>query len=276
MIYDGKMNIEGRSKMSMDVFAPKTGEKIMILIDIPNDTIKDSRKWKERREMANKWYKTFQFLSKEIELHVDIITYKATGFHNAPIPQEIIDIAHKLNLVIALTEYSETISLKQVCDTDESITRCASMPQAEKRMENTAFIADYTLVQRYATTIEKMLNKANGVEVLFSTNNSLCLNLRNRIAKSESGICHTTGQFINFPSGGGFKAPYEAAPDEIDKFGENQTKGILSIYLNGEIVKCVIKNNKIIKVLGKNKKAIELNELFKENYLTRANEIRVN
>ena len=259
------MNIEERIKMFKDVFAPKSGEKIMILIDIPHDDIKDSRSWNERREMANDWYKTFEILSKEIELCIDIHKYKATGFHNAPIPQEIIDIAHKSNLVIALTEYSGTVSLKQVCDTDGSITRCASMPKAEKRMEKTAFIANYNLVQRYATAIEKMLNKANGAEVLFSTYDSLYLDLRNRIAKSDSGICHKAGQFINFPSGEGFKAPYEAAIDEINKFGKSKTKGILPINLNGKIVKCIIKNNKIIKVQGKNKKADELNELLKEN-----------
>jgi hypothetical protein len=259
------MNIEERIKMFQDVFAPKSGEKILFLIDIPHDNIKDSKLWKERRELAYEWVKTFEVLGKKIKLCIDIKNFKATGFHNAPLPEEIVDIAHRSNVVIAITEYSGTVSLKQVCDTPGSITRCASMPQAERRMEQTAFIANYTVVKRYATAIENMLNSALGAEVVFSTNDSLYLDLRNRVAHSESGICHTAGQCINFPSGEGFKAPYEAAVDEIDTFGKSKTEGILPIYLNGEIVRCVIKYNKIIKIPGINKKSNELDELFKEN-----------
>lgn len=265
MIYDNKMNIEERIKMFKDVFAPKSGEKVVIIIDIPHNNIKDSSSWRDRREMAKEWYKTFEVLSNDVKLSVDLVEYKATGAHNKPIPKDIVDIANKSNLVIALTEFSGTVSLKQVCDTMGSITRCASMPNAEKRMENTAFKADYSLVQRYAIAIEKMLNNADGAEVLFSTHDSLYLDLRNRIAKSESGICRIAGQFINLPSGEGFKAPYEATSDEIDKFGESKTKGTLPIYLNGEIVKFIIKNNKIIEVNGKNKIADGFLEVFKEN-----------
>lgn len=264
MIYDTKMNIEERIKMFKDVFAPKSSEKVLIIIDIPHNNIKDSSSWKDRREMAKEWYKTFEVLSNEVKLSVDLIEYKATGAHNKPIPKDIIDIANKSNLVIALTEYSGSVSLKQICDARGSITRCTSMPKAEKRMENTAFKADYTLVQRYANAIEKILNKAEGAKVLFSTYDSLYLDLRNRIAKSEAGICRKVGQFINFPSGEGFKVPYEATSDEINKFGESKTKGILPVYLNDEIIKFIIKNNKIIEVQGKNKKADGFRELFNE------------
>jgi leucyl aminopeptidase (aminopeptidase T) len=264
------MNIQDRIKMFKDVFAPKSGEKIKILIDIPHNNIKDSRKWKERREMAYDWYKTFNFLSKELKLNIEIKSYKATGFDNAPIPQKIIDIAHKSNLVIAITEFSATVSLKQVCDTVGSITRCASMPKVEKRMENTSLIADYSLVQRYATSIEKMLNETIGAKIIFSNDSTLYIDLRNRIANSESGICQKAGHFINLPSGEGFKAPYEATEEEMNKFGKSKTQGTLPIYQNGKIIMCIIDNNKIIKIQGESKEANNLNKFFKEN-ITRRN-----
>ena len=45
----------------------------------------------------------------------------------------------------------------------------------------------------------------------------------------------------------------------------NIEERIKPMYLNGEIVRCVIKYNKIIEVIGKNTKAVELDKLFKEN-----------
>jgi hypothetical protein len=49
-----------RMKMINDVFAPKTGEKVLIFFDIPHDNVKDNDKWKESRQMAKRWYETFK------------------------------------------------------------------------------------------------------------------------------------------------------------------------------------------------------------------------
>jgi hypothetical protein len=54
----------------------------------------------------------------------------------------------------------------------------------------------------------------------------------------------------------------------------NIEERIKSIYLNDEIVRCVIKYNKLLRL--KEKKVVELNELFKVNNLVRANEMRIN
>jgi len=43
------MNEKEKTKMFKDIFSPKKGEKILILIDSPNNKIKDNEKWKDRK-----------------------------------------------------------------------------------------------------------------------------------------------------------------------------------------------------------------------------------
>ncbi|VVB59117.1 Uncharacterised protein [uncultured archaeon] len=259
------MKHEEKIKMLKTVFAPKCGEKVLFLVDIPHDHIIDNNAWKDRRKMAQEWYITFKEMGAITGFSVDTQEYKATGLNNSPIPDDIIDTACKSNLVIAMTEYSASSSLIPVCYSENSITRCASMPGVERRMEETAFRANYQQVKKYATTIAKMLNDAVGAEIVFSTGDTLYIDLRNRVGDADTGDCTQTGQFINFPSGEACKAPYEAEKDEIDEFGESKTQGIWPVSFNGELMKYVVKNNRIIEIIGNGKKAEEMRIFYTEN-----------
>ena len=59
------MQVEEKIKMFNDVFAPKSGEKVLFLVDMPHDDIKDNKNWSERREMANEWYEIFKDMGNE-------------------------------------------------------------------------------------------------------------------------------------------------------------------------------------------------------------------
>ena len=144
------MKDEECMKMFNDVFAPKSGEKILFLVDKPHGIIKDTDKWKSRREMAQNWFRIFSGMGENIGFSVDFLEFKATGMSNKPIAKEIIDAASKNNLIIAMTEYSASSSLKRICQKRGTITRCASMPGVEKRMEQSAFKANYSDVYKYA------------------------------------------------------------------------------------------------------------------------------
>jgi len=264
------MNYKEKIKLFQDVFAPKTGEKILFLVDIPHDNIKDNKKWKDRREMAKEWFKIFTKLGNESNFSVDMLKYKATGVHNSSIPKNILRAIVNSNLFIAMTEYSASSSLLPIARAKKSITRGASMPLVEKRMEETAFKADYKKVQQYATAIEKILNNTIGAEVLFSTGDKLYIDLRNRNALSEAGDCTKPGQCINFPSGEACIAPYEAASDEVEEFGASKTEGLWPVSYDRESIKYVIKNNHIVEVIGNSEKANEMRNYFIEND-TRAN-----
>jgi leucyl aminopeptidase (aminopeptidase T) len=259
------MEHEIKIKMFKDVFAPKSGEKILFLVDTPHDNIHDNEAWQERRAMTQDWYTTFKEMGATEDFTVEMREYPATGTHNSPIPQEILDAARQVNLVIAMTEFSASSSLKPICNKEDTITRGASMPSVEKRMEQTAFTANYADVQRYATAIKHMLNEAVAADVSFSTGDSLHIDLRNRGGLADGGSCSKTGQFINFPSGEGYIAPYEAAPEEATQYGASKTEGIWPVDYEGEQVKYVVKHNRIVEIIGDGPKADEMRRFFAEN-----------
>lgn len=259
------MRTEERIKLFKDVFDPKPGEKVLFLVDKPHDKISDTKKWMDRREMAQEWFNAFKEMGVEIGFSVDLMEYKATGVHNAPIPQEIIVRVCNSNLVLAMTQYSPSSSLLPISSSEGSKTRCASMPLIEKRMEDTAISADYSEVQRYAAALEKMLNNAIGADIDFSTGDKIYIDLRYRKAFLEAGDCTTDGKFINFPSGEACKPPYESTPEEISEYGESKTEGILPANYDGELIKFVVKNNRIVEVKGAGGKAEKMKVYFAEN-----------
>ena len=252
-------------KMFQDVFAPSYGEKVLFLIDTPHNDIHDTPIWKDRRTMAQEWYTLFKQMGVKAGFFVDWFEYKATGLHNSPLPEETLDKVRKSHLVIALTEYSASSSLLLISRAQDTITRCASMPMVEKRMEETAFTADYKKVQKYATALEKILNNAQAAKVHFSTGDTLFIDFRNRTAISEAGDCTKKGQFINFPSGEAFIPPYEAASDEISEFGQSKTEGIWPVTYDENLIKYLIRNNTIIDIIGDSQKADEMRDFFMEN-----------
>jgi len=258
------MNEKERIKLINDVFAPKPNEKILFLIDKPHGDIKDNQKWKDRRELAYEWYIIFKKMGKEKKFYVEIKSFKATGVHNSQIPIDIKKLIKEYNIVIAMTEYSASSSLITITLEKNLNIRVASMPMIERRMEKTAFKADYKMVKKYADSIKKILNNSIGAEIRFSTQDYLYIDIRNRNAHSDTGECTKKGQFINFPSGEACIAPYEATKDEIIEFGKSKTKGILPVDYNGEIIKYEIENNKIFNIIGFGNKAKEMTAFFNE------------
>ena len=258
------MKIQEKIKMFNDVFAPKPDEKILILYDVPHNDILDNIHWKNRRKMAEEWYNIFQDMSEKIGFSVKISDFTATGKQNTPISNKLFEKLSNYNLIIAMTEFSISSSLLNICKANESSVRCASMPLVEKRMEATAFKADYRNVKRYAINIEKILNETIRAKILFSTGDELDIDLRNRTAQSDRGDCTKPGQLINFPSGEGFKSPYEAAPDEVKEYGKSKTEGFWPADYSGELVRFRIENNRISDIIGNGINAKKMRIFFKE------------
>jgi len=259
------MKSEEKIKLFKDVFAPKNGEKVLFLIDTPHDDIVDNEIWQDRREMAKEWYTSFKNMGDEEGFSVGMQEYDATGVHNTPISQEIVDNAGNYNLVIAMTEFSASSSFLPLRNRKDLNVRCASMPCVERRMEETAFRADYSKVQIYANNIKKMLTKAIGAEVVFSTGDRLFIDLRNRNGLADGGTCTQAGQFINFPSGEGYIAPYEGIDDEVNEFGESKTEGILPDNQHGDLIRYRVKNNKIVEVLGEGENVEKMRRFFEKD-----------
>ena len=259
------MDYQEKIKMFNDVFAPKTGEKILFLVDKPHDDIKDNEKWIDRRQMANEWFESFKEMGKKIGFSVDIFEFNATGIHNTSLPQDILNRITNSNLIIAMTEYSASAPLASVCRKKDSTMRVASMPTVERRMEKTAFKANYSDVQIYAKNIKKLLNEAISADVVFSTGDKLFLDLRNRNAHSDDGSCKDPGTLINFPSGEGYIAPYEGVDDEVNEYGESKTQGILPDNQHGDLIKYRVEKNLISEVIGEGENADKMRKFFEKD-----------
>lgn len=259
------MNTAEKIQMFQNVFAPKPAEEVLFIVDMPHGTIHDNSAWNDRRNMAREWYMIFKQMGATAGFSVDWFEYTAMGVHNTLLPQRVLERIRRSNLVIAMTEYSVSSSLLPIARAKDTVTRCASMPQVARRMEETAFRADYQLVKKYAIALAKMLNEAIGAEVVFSTDDTLYIDLRHRIADADTGECIHPGQAINFPSGEACKVPYEAVSEEISEFGASQTQGIWPVSINGELMKFCVKENRIIDILGAGKEADAMRIFFAEN-----------
>jgi len=161
-------------------------------------------------------------------------------------------------------EFSISSTMSKIIRAKDSIIRGAGL-HPEKRMEDGVFKANYSEVKKYAISIKKMLNKAIGAEINFSTGDYLFIDLRNRVGHSDEGDCTKTGQYINFPSGEGFIAPYEATCEEINEFGLSKTEGVWPVSYKGALLKYIVKNNKIINIEGEGPLAEEARTFYSEN-----------
>jgi hypothetical protein len=263
------MDDADKIRLFEQVFAPQTGEKVLFLMDLPHGTIKDYASWKESRDIGEEWYQLFQKMGKNEGFSVNLMKFKSTGMHNTPVSEEVFKAASQSNLVLAFMGYSMSSSLMRICLANGSITRAAGM-QLERIMETTAFKANYSEVGLYAHAIKKFLDAAIGAEIIFSTGDRLHIDLRNRKGVADTGDCTKTGQYINFPSGEGFIAPYEGATEEFDEFGASNTNGIWPVRYGDESGKFVVKHNRVVEVIGAGEKVGKMRDFFRAKE-TRAN-----
>ena len=257
-------------KLLIHVFAPQSGEKVLVMSDLPHGEWTDNGKWEARREMAIEWHSAFQQLGTKLGFSVHpLLTYAATGAHSAPLPEEgemegqqvrLEEILSDTNIVVALTEYSATAPLIGFSQKLPNL-RAASMPGVMKSMEQTALAADYSEVARKSHILADKLDQAVGAEVEFSTGHQLYFDLRNRKAEADDGQLHADKKgirLINLPSGEAFIAPYEG---ELE--GQpSRTKGMIPVMYDDELVLFRVQENRIVEVLGDGPQAAQKRDYF--------------
>ena len=252
-------NLTTLEKLMVDVFAPQSGEKVLIMIDTPHTGVPDNVNWEERRDMALEWLMTFEDLADWLEIEVmPLMTYEATGTHNGSLPDSGImdgnavafeEILADVNIVVAMTEYSATAPLERYTVQNPQL-RVASMPGVSRSMEQTALAADYEEVARKAEIVQKLLDRAVGAEVVFSTGHEMYFDLRFRDARADDGRLHADREgerIINLPSGEAYIAPYEGEREGEPSLTEGQLPVVCS---NGDLVAGRVSENTIVEVIG--------------------------
>ncbi|PIU58012.1 MAG: hypothetical protein COS89_02595 [Deltaproteobacteria bacterium CG07_land_8_20_14_0_80_38_7] len=259
-------------KFFKDIFAPQENEVVTLLCDLPHNNISDTKDWKELREMVDEWQKKLFSASEGWGIKVNpVVTYNATGTHNAPLPAaadmggkeiELESVINASNIVLIMSKFSATATLKTIAKNSGRL-RGASMPGVAKFMEQTSLSADYSVIQERCRKLAPEFQKAIGVHVTFSTGHTCYFDIStdNPVHRSD-GYLHpevagTIAAVCNLPTGEVYVVPNETA--------QSKTAGELPEKIGDEIVVYVVKNNRIIDVKGDTPKAKELKQSFQND-----------
>jgi hypothetical protein len=261
----------------IDVFDPGEGEVAAVMVDLPTPACSDGKDWVERRAMAGEWRAGLERVGRRVGFDVlPLVAYPATGGHGRDFPVEgemggesvpLASILDRASLVLALTEFSPTAALVDVCRRRPGahIFRAASMPGILKRMEHTALAADYREVARRCRLLKEAFLAASCGEVEFSTGHQCFFDLRYRVCETDDGYLHRDKSddvpVINLPSGETFQVPYEG-----EKPGEpSRTAGELPIREGDETLVLHVKANRIVEVVGAGPAASRYRRTFEED-----------
>ena len=244
-------------KLFVDVFAPRPGEVVTVIYDLPHAEIQDNTQWRERREMAGAWHRQITAFSKRYGMTVNpIVTYNATGSHNSNMPEyglwkakrtRLEDIIRDSNIIISMPQYSASAPLIGFTRKYTDL-RVASMPMVAKSMEETGLSADYRKVASTCARLAPFFEKADGIEAMFSTGHICHFDISDhRTVLQDNGILHPGGgkddfRLRNLPSGEVCICPNEAE--------NSRTAGEIPAVIDGEAIVFVVKANQIVGVNG--------------------------
>lgn len=257
------------AKFFEDVFDPQKGEVVTIMYDLPHGEIKDTEKWKERREMAEEWREKLAADAKRWGITVNpAFKYLATALHSGDLPPRgtmggcEVDLQKVLNestIILCMPQFSATGPLiKYVLDLKK--LRVASMPFLEKFMEETGLSADYKKIEKMCDSIIPMMQKAIGAEVEFSTGHRCFFDFSNHNEmQRDDGILHPKYAGMrrgvcNLPAGEVFITPNENE--------DSKTEGELPEMIEGKVTVYVVKHNKIVEVKGEGSGVKTMGDFF--------------
>jgi hypothetical protein len=249
-------------KFLVDVFAPVAGERAAVVVDVPTPSVPDHPDWRERREMAEAWRVGLAALGARAGFTtLPLVTFPANGTSGADFPERgevggrpvaMAEILDGTSLLLALTEFSMTAALCDVCKRrpGADVFRSASMPGVQKWMEETSLAADYGEVARRCRLLKEAFLSADHAAVRFSTGHACVFDLRHRVCEADDGYLHRDKNddipVINLPSGETFQVPYEG---EIAG-DASRTAGELPVKEDGELVVFRVERNRIVEVIG--------------------------
>jgi len=118
-----------------------------------------------------------------------------------------------------------------------------------RSMEETGLSADITEIAATCRRVARLFRQAEGIEVTFSTGHTCYFDISDhKQVFEDNGLLHPgTGRggfcLSNLPAGEVYTCPNEAA--------DSQTCGESPVYLEGETLVFVIRNNQVVDIQGK-------------------------
>lgn len=280
------LNADDLVNLIRSVFPPLPGDQELgIMIDIPRVPANDNPDWEKRRRLAQEWSSILKSRKISLDLEsIKLIAYPEVGSNNADLPEYAYEITGSLpdsvnrldssgrkisfenifrstQLILAPTEYSTTAPLKVAAR--QNGFRAATMPGFSPAMIP-ALKIDYNEVNRRVLLLKNKLDDASAAQVNFTIDlqesHTMFFDLRYRKAHASSGRLPERGTAGNVPSGEAYIVPYEGEKGE-----PSQTKGILPVQIDNDIVLFSVQQNRALKAAGTGKTARQEEEHLKKD-----------
>ncbi len=218
--------------------------------------------------MAATWRSLLAEASSDLGVEIlPLVTYPATGAHNADLPLDdgdpipLREALSEATAVVVPTEFSSSAPMVVWAESHEDI-RMATLPGVARRTEKTALAADYAEVARRCKVLVDLLNPAVEANVTFATGHEWRVDLRYREARTDDGQLprDKPTRVINLPSGEGFQVSYEG-----EREGESsRTEGEIPVALDGDVALFKVEANRVVDVEGIGPTAQRLRVAFAE------------
>ena len=257
-------------KLFTDVFAPRD-EVVTVMHDLPAPGISDHMAWAERRSMASDWHDQIVAFSGKYSMQVNpLLTYQATGTHNADLPisgewtgkkVDLEDAILRSTILIAMPQFSPSAPLLLLTKKKRDL-RVASMPMVSRAMELTGLAADYSKIASECEMLAELFEHATGIEVHFSTGHFCFFDISdNKTPLQDNGILHRDStsdgvRLRNLPSG-------EVCVNPVEK-QTSRTAGMIPVWFRNELMVLKVEKNKIVHVEGKSRYAERCRRKFRE------------
>lgn len=242
-------------KLFVDVFAPQEGDVVTVIYDLPHGRVPDHEQWQARRQMAERWRQQIAGFAPGYGLRVQpVLTFAATGAHNADLPTHGNREGHEVRLrealnestiVLAMTQFSASAPLVAFTRQREQL-RIASMPLVSPSMEETSLAADYSQIARRCERLAPLFEQAHAIEVMFSTGHRCTFDISTaRRALKDDGRLHPgvtvdALRLRNLPSGEVAVTPNESS--------DSGTHGEIPVEVDGTTAVFIVEHNRIVDV----------------------------
>lgn len=237
-------------RLMKTIFDPQKGEKICILIDLPNPDdvkkfafLKDAR-FSVQRKAHDIFYEGIkEELMKEFGLPVcDFFAYKATGGSNLELPETVIspkgkvlnlenDIYRHYDIILFITNFSATAPATAAAK--KYGFRGSTMHGMNDIILSSGLAVDYNQVSREAERLRLGMTRSESADIDFEVEGNayhLHIDLGKQEAQKSHGLCHTGPDIANLPAGEVYFVPKGAKGEFPIKFEEdNETLGLMHV-----------------------------------------------
>lgn len=249
------------------VFALQPSERwLSILVDLPDAKVPDHEAWRDRRAIAEEWFRELQAHRDRLPFQqVAFCTYPNVGSNNNDLPasatvatdieslaalpagrsMSFAEILAASSVVLAPTQLSATAPLKLLARTHGF--RGATLPGFSREMIPVLAL-DYERVNARVLEFKQRMDRADGVDVVLEARGrryDSTFDLRFRSGHASGGLMREAGVVGNLPSGEAYIVPYEGEVEDEP----SRTAGELPVQFGEEIVVYRIERNSAVAVL---------------------------